>query len=32
MHIDMLAQLPLAWASESVCCLFLASAEVTTVH
>ncbi|KAG6326662.1 hypothetical protein ID866_12428 [Astraeus odoratus] len=30
MHTDAFAQLPLAWASESVCCRFLASAAVAT--
>ncbi|KAG6326535.1 hypothetical protein ID866_12554 [Astraeus odoratus] len=30
MHTDMFAQLPLTWASESVCYCFLASAAVAT--
>ncbi|KAG6326483.1 hypothetical protein ID866_12607 [Astraeus odoratus] len=30
MHTDAFAQLPLAWASESVCCCFLVSAGAAT--
>ncbi|KAG6329394.1 hypothetical protein ID866_9694 [Astraeus odoratus] len=32
MHTGTFAQLPLAWASESACCHFLASAAVATLH
>ncbi|KAG6328760.1 hypothetical protein ID866_10328 [Astraeus odoratus] len=30
-HADVLAQLPLAWASKSACCCFLVSAAAATV-
>ncbi|KAG6327105.1 hypothetical protein ID866_11983 [Astraeus odoratus] len=32
MHTDAFVWLPLAWASESACCCFLASAAVATLH
>ncbi|KAG6326979.1 hypothetical protein ID866_12109 [Astraeus odoratus] len=31
MHMDVLTRLLLAWASESACCHFLASAAAATV-